>query len=69
MFQALGYVDDGENLLFPLDSSALQEFTIVIDGYETLLQTRVNNQNANPAHRKNEELSAQIGCKTFTFAF
>ena len=61
MFQALGYVDDGENLLFPLGESVLQEFTVVVEGYQSLLQARVNNQNANPAHRKNEELEALMG--------
>ena len=61
MFQELGYVDDGENLLFPLSESVLQEFAVVIEGYQCLLDARVKNANANPAHRKNEALEAQLG--------
>ena len=67
MFQALGYVDDGENLLFPLEASVLQEFTIIIEGYQSLLQARIANENANPAHRKNEELEAQLGKIFYNF--
>ena len=63
MFEALGYVDDGENLLFPLDPTSLSEFMVIVSGYETLLQARVNNKFANQNHMKNPELEAMKGIK------
>ena len=61
LFEALGYVDDGENLLFPLEPTSLSEFMVIVSGYETLLQARVNNRYANQNHKKNPELEALRG--------
>ena len=69
MMIALGYVDDGEHLLFPLDIQSLQEFQVVTQGYESLLQGRVNNQNASSANRDHSELNEQLGMLSFYFLY
>ena len=61
MLESLGYVDDGDHLLFPLDPESLQEFQVIIQGYESLLKSRINNQNASAKNKDNKYLNAVQG--------
>ena len=57
MLVALGYVDDGENLLFPYEPTALQSFDVALIGYDSLLQARMNQQRADPKNLDKQELN------------